>query len=133
MVLVNPSNDAVVAGIQETNRRLNRKHRHAIVVLPDDDRFKLILVDASTGEGRTLNQLKHVNRVAGRNVSTKIRHLSNALKGLSEDEAEGEVPVFLNDEHEGQYRRCWRSVDTHLNPVNIGSRPIVEAYNPTVC
>ncbi len=96
MVLVNPSNDAVVAGIHETNRRLNRKHRHAIVILPTDGRFKLILVDASSGEGRSLQQLKDVKRVAKRNVHTKIRHLRNALRLLSEDdEIEGEAPMSM--------------------------------------
>lgn len=134
MVLTNPSNDSVVAGIHETNRRLNRKHRHAIVVLPDNDRFRLILVDASTGEGRTLREIARENRVAGRNIPAKVRHLRNKLRGLAEDsQAELGIPIFLNDEHKGQYRRCWRSVGTDLNPLNIGSRPIVEAYNPTVC
>lgn len=134
MVLVHPSNNSIVSGIHEVNRRLNRKHRHAIVILPTDDRFKLILVDASSGEGRSLRSLKEVKRVAGRNVHTKIRYLSNRLRALvPEGEFDPEVPIFLNGEHEGEYRRCWKSVDPNLNLQNVGAGPVVEAYNPTIC
>ena len=134
-MILAPSNDALIDGIKEANSRLNRVQNYGIAVMSEGDgRFTVSLVDASIGDGRFLRQLRRVPHVPRRNVPHKIRQLKAELPELTDEPGDGDPFVFLLDDHPGEYRECWKSADPEsLEPLNVGSKPIVVAYNRTIC
>ena len=134
-MLLSTANSALVDAIQEASRRLRVRHNYGIAVIPDGRRVNVVLVDASQGDGRYLGQIKSVNGVQYRWLEHRIKQLKDYLANLVGEPAVPEPLVFFNEEHDGEYRRCWMSIrsDSWMMAHIVGGGQIVVPYNPTVC
>ena len=132
MALLAPSNDAFVRIIGEYNKRFGLLHKHGVVIISHGHGMvDLVLVDVSSGDGRTLKEMRRTDGVPPSDVLSRIveLHVKGKVSGLS--------PVFLDCEcsdKQNGFRRCWELIDpATMQPIQIDGKPIVVGYVPTIC
>ena len=131
MVMVNASDDALAAAIQEYNERSGTLVYRAIALMRDikTSSFDISLVEMH--EGSRLSENERVRRVAEKKVAAVARRLFS--RHFGSEAPDKNIPAFFEQPHAGQYQRCWYLVHVaSRNPRKIEGKKLISPYNPTI-